>query len=818
MAHLQSFFFWQKRATPFRLVDRWTRSPWTESHGRGHARAAVFAQALVFLLLLSGAAQAQEMAAPSLVTQTSEGGTKELPLVEERLRVVIDQGHAQTEFHHAFQNETTQSLEGTYQIALGTVAQATGFHYYVGETKIVGEIFEKEAAAQVYATVTGSGRDPGLLEMSGEGVFTFRVAPITRGEKKRIGVNTSQLLRQTGRTLEYQAPLARDGVGSTILLTDARDVEKIWSPTHDFRETKTKQGRELRILSRKGSGDRLILRYRVIENDFELSAAVHRQKGQDGYVLVSLSAPEGLVEKKSPRDVTLVIDRSGSMTGAPLSAARNATKGVLSRLGDDDYVNVVTFDDGADALFPEPRLVKNVRREAIAYVESIEAGGGTDLALALSESFKRMPASGRQAVVLFLTDGESDAAAALKAAASAPKGTRLYTVGIGAGVDRPLLTRLAREHGGRFTYVADEKNLERDVDHLFSSTSSPVLSDLEVSMTGAQVKRMYPRKAPDLFFKGQLTFAVRATPESAKSTALLRVVATRDGKKQVLSKEIDLTPRHKPWVGRAWATARVDDLEEQMSLSGESPELKNEALELALAYSLVTRHTSFLAIPESEVTDAVRGTLEEERKRRQSILLKHKDAAALSRTIMPPGDPLLTVRAPGSSRGVTAVFSFGKVLDLTYSAEKEIWEGRFLVPNHIEDGGYDVEIFVVSREGETTRTTTGYEIDSRPPAFETHLTEEPGGVILKVTGDEKLREVRVLALEPEKDRALPLSVNGQSCKKSGCPLSRKNDTEFEGFLDLGPGRYRLRLIVTDEARNESVREIELTVHEQEEGC
>lgn len=820
MAHLQSFFFGQKRATSFRLVDLGTRSAWTEAHRKGAAKTAGFAQALIVagLLLLSGAVQAQEMAAPSLITQTSEGGTQELPLVYERLRVVIDQGHAQTEFHHAFQNETGQSLEGSYQIALGTVAQATGFHYYVGETKIVGEIFEKEAARQVYEAVTGTGRDPGLLEQSGEGVFSFRVAPIAPGEKKRIGVSTSQLLRQTGTTLEYQAPLGRDGAGSTIELIDTRDLDKIWSPTHEFSETKTKRGRELRVLKKKGSSDRLILKYRVVEKDFEITAAVHRTAGHDGYVFLSLAAPEGLTQKKTPRDVTLVIDRSGSMTGSPLSAARNASKAVLGRLREDDFVNVVSFDDGTDALFGEPRLVKDARKEALSFVDSIEAGGGTDLALALSEAFRRMPAKGRPSVVLFLTDGESDPAAALKAAESAPKGVRLYTVGIGAGVDRPLLSRLAREHGGRFTYVADEKNLERDVEHLFARTSEPVLSDLKISVEGAQVKRMYPRTSSDLFFKDQLTFAIRATPDSKKSTARLKIVGTREGKTHVLQKSLNLAPAHKPWVGRAWATQRVDDLLEQMSLSGETPELKNEAIELALAYDLVTRYTSFLAIPESEITENVRGTMEQERERRVALLKKHKDAAALSRTVMPPGDPVITVRAPGSSQGVTAVFSFGKVLDLSYVPEKEVWEGRFLVPNHIADGAYDVQVFVVSREGEVSQTTTNYEIDSRAPAFEIAVTEEPGGATLKLTADEKLREVRVTALDADSKRGARLSSSGRACAPSGCAFSRQNDTEFEVFLDLPPGKHRLRVVVTDEARNESIREIELVVDADGEGC
>src|SRR5690606_26565815 len=213
--------------------------------------------------------------------------------------------------------------------------------------------------------------------------------------------------------------------------------------------------RTIRVGEPSTKTDSLVLRYRIDEPPFALSTAIHRTAGQDAYAVVSIATPKGLTKNPEPRDVTLVIDRSGSMTGAPLEAARRATEGVIDRLDEDDYVNVVSFDDGADALFSEPRKVATARDQAKAFVSSVAAGGGTDLALALSESLSRQKSAGRSQVILFMTDGQSDSKRALQEAEKAPSSIRLYTVGIGAGVDRALLSRLARENRGRFTYVAD---------------------------------------------------------------------------------------------------------------------------------------------------------------------------------------------------------------------------------------------------------------------------------------------------------------------------------------------------------------------------
>lgn len=740
---------------------------------------------------------------PLMIVASSAGGTRELPLVNEGLKIAIDQGHASTRFEHAFQNEGKDILEGHYQIALGEVSTVTGFSYMNGKEKIVGEIFEKEAAAQIYATVTGQGRDPGLLEQSGEGQFSFRVAPILPGEVKRVTVHAAQILRQRGSIIEYNAPLAREGKGALFSIKDSRKILRIWSPTHDLSLKKTAAAHQVVVGDKKTKGSRLTLRYQVEEEDFYLSTALHRSAGHDAYLMLSIATPTSFRSQPAPRDVTIVIDRSGSMSGAPLDAARRTTMGLLKRLSDDDRVNLVFFDDGAESLYASPQPVSKVRADALQKVEALATAGGTDLALALTTALAHQSSGDRPRYVLFLTDGQSSPQAALAAADAAPESLRLYTVGIGAGVDRALLSRLAQEHRGRFTYVADESRLEQDVDRVFSRINSPALSDISLSMDGATATRIYPRKSPDLFESDQLIFALRIKEQKSESARLV-LTAKSDNQKRVLSKRIDLKVTQRPWVGRLWAQKRIDDLLEGISLEGETPELKGEVIDLALAYDLVTRYTSFLAIPESEISSEVRGSIDAERKRRASILAKHKDAAALSRTIMPPGDPLLSVRAPRDARSVTAVFPFGLTLDLSYEPTQENWQGRFLVPNHVSDGVYQTQIFVVDREGRLTQTTTAYEIDSVAPAFTDHHTIENDGVRLLVESDEPLREVRVQVLDFAGEM---LSLQREILQ----PFKRVSAQHFERKLILTPGIYHLRLVVTDLARNESVREIVIEI-------
>ena len=70
-------------------------------------------------------------------------------------------------------------------------------------------MFERGVARQVYQNVTRRRRDPGLLEETGDGVFSFAVSPIEPGERKRVEVNYGQWLARHVSTVETGTPITR---------------------------------------------------------------------------------------------------------------------------------------------------------------------------------------------------------------------------------------------------------------------------------------------------------------------------------------------------------------------------------------------------------------------------------------------------------------------------------------------------------------------------------------------------------------------------------------------------------------------------------
>ena len=724
-----------------------------------------------------------------------------LRLDRESLHVTIDQQFATTLLEQTFSSASEVRLEGRYLLRAGESATVTGFAYWNGEKKIVGEVFEKQAARAVYEEVAGLRRDPGLLEQEGEGSFSFRVFPIEPGEHKRVQVRFGQHLPRSGRTVEYRLPLPQGDHQIVFEIDDARGAGHPRSPTHRLDVERLGAGK-LRVrahrLESAAPAPELRLLYDVEEKPWTASTVIHRSAGQDAYVAVRMALPATVdSDQVRSKDVTLVIDHSGSMQGQPLAQALRASEAVVGRLRASDRFNVIAFDHGIDALWSTPRLAdQRARQDALAFIHGIRAGGGTDIALALRTALAAQARGGAPHVVLFLTDGQSSSEEALKVARADRGDARVYTVGLGSGVQKPLLARLAADKRGRFSYIESADAITDRVTRLFQQIESPVLTDLKLESSGVTLTRLYPRTLPDLVPGDEIVLLGRALSTGALDVSLTGNLGGKPIAFTTSASVPEKSAQPHTWVGRLWARARIDDLLEEIALSGERDELKNEVIELALAYEMVTPYTSFLAIPESELTAAARGSIASAREERARVMAAHRDAAALSRDDMPPGDPVLSVKAPRDARQVTAYFPFGLVKDLRWDDTADCWQVRFLVPRWVTDGRYEVKVLIVRHDGLIELATAPYTIDSRAPDFEVEALPAAGGVLVRVRAVESVREVIVARVDDPRARLRLAPATGDV---------------FEGLFPLAPGRHALRIVVADGARNEADHTITVEV-------
>lgn len=582
---------------------------------------------------LSTIAEAQSFAVR--VRAELESAEGPLPLIGERVRAEIDGQHATTTYRQVFRNQTGSALEGRYTLRTELGARVTGFAYYIGEERVVGEVLERRAAREVYTEVTAVRRDPAILEQIADGEFAFDVFPINPGEDKRIEITFAEWLRRRNGVATYRIPLGAADSEVEILLNDPR-VRDVRSPTHELDVEPHAGGVRVRTRRALDFSGELVLRYRLEERPWAISTFIHRDQGNPAFFVLSIAAPQGLDDSIAPKDVTIVLDRSGSMSGDAIVHARRSAIDIIQRLGAEDRVNVIAFDDDVDPLFSNPRAAdRETRASAMEFVSRLTPAGGTDLAFALRRAIEAQHevSAGRPRVIVFLTDGQSEPAPVLALAEEDRTDVRVFTVGMGDGVNRALLSRLAAEKRGTFTFIQSASQIEEEVGHLYAQIARPLLVGVSLEVEGAVLSRTYPRTLPDLFADDEITISGRLRGEGPVRFLVHGRVGDRP---IVLRAEASLPARvDRPWVGRRWAMSRVDDLLEEIQLKGEEPEIRAEVLSLALAYDFTTPYTAFLAIPERELTAIAAETLQRAREERANAQARHADAVAANAPAAP---------------------------------------------------------------------------------------------------------------------------------------------------------------------------------------
>src|SRR6185436_338895 len=106
--------------------------------------------------------------------------------------------------------------------------------------------------------------------------------------------------------------------------------------------------------------------------------------------------------------------------------------------------------------------------------------------------------------------------------------------------------------------------------------------------------KVYPKEMPDLFKGEQLV--VFGTYEKPGKSAIT-ITGMVNGQQQKFAQDVtfeEKTDSSKEWIAKLWATRRVGYLLDEIRLHGESKELKDEVVELARKYGVVTPYTAFL--------------------------------------------------------------------------------------------------------------------------------------------------------------------------------------------------------------------------------
>jgi Ca-activated chloride channel family protein len=337
------------------------------------------------------------------------------------------------------------------------------------------------------------------------------------------------------------------------------------------------------------------LRWQPLASQVPQRAVFSEEVDGEHYALLMLLPPT-LPVRALPREVILVIDTSGSMSGSAIEQATAALDAALLTLGPDDRFNVIRFSDTTERLFPEsmPASIDMVTR-ARRHVASLQADGGTEMAPALLMAFEGTAPTGMVRQVVLATDAAISNEAALLTMIDQRRGdSRLFPIGIGSAPNGHFIRKAAEIGRGTQVLIRDIAEVAGRMGALFSRIERPLLREIDVQWPDAI--DIYPPRLPDLYH-GEPLLVIARLPVLQGEMAI--VGQTRG---QPWRSTLRLDPLHviaAEGVGRLWARARIEALEDAMREGLDATEGREQIVEAALQHGLASRYTSLVAVEQA---------------------------------------------------------------------------------------------------------------------------------------------------------------------------------------------------------------------------
>jgi Ca-activated chloride channel family protein len=305
---------------------------------------------------------------------------------------------------------------------------------------------------------------------------------------------------------------------------------------------------------------------------------------------------------------TLIVDRSGSMSGTKIEQARNAASFIVQNLNEGDRFNLIDFDDVITVFRPGHVLfTPSTRDSALQYINTLTARNMTSISGAFATAVPQFTSASDSTanIIIFLTDGLPTAGITdLPTLAtyidglikSSERRISVFSFGIGFDANRQLLSLISSQHNGVAEFLGNDELYSRITD-FYRTIRNPVLLDSHISFSPSVVTEVFPDSLPNLY-KGKQMIVTGRYQHGAPVQITLR--GTAYGKAVSYGYPVELADT--PAIGyqflqKIWAKQKIESLlvhYYSMDPGSEAANaLKNQIIAISQAYGVITEFTSY---------------------------------------------------------------------------------------------------------------------------------------------------------------------------------------------------------------------------------
>lgn len=563
-----------------------------------------------------------------------------LPLTATRLTAHAAGGLCRVLLEQRFHNPHAEPLRVTYLFPLPHDGAVSGFAFTLGGRRVVGEVDRLKAARERFEQALVEGKTAGLLEQVRGSVFTQELGNVPAGAEVVAEITVDQRLAwlpegawewrfPTAVAPRYQGAPGRvadadrlrvdvaEG-GVPVRLTLSLEVADrlqaggtLASPTHALVVQPGERGPTAGLtaaLAAAGGAplDRdVAIRWPVAARQVgaslqaALAAKGSRLAGR-AFGLLTLVPPRPEAVRAVARDLIVLLDTSGSMSGAPLDQARQVVAALVESLGDEDRLELIEFSDAPRRWKRGPVAADaKARREALAWLARLQAGGCTEMGQALLEALAPLREDAQRQVIL-VTDGQISFEDEIMRTLleRLPPASRPHAVAVGDAVNRSLTGPAARAGRGVEVVIGLGEPAEVAAQRLLARTVAPVVTGLTLSGPALVAGVAH---APDLFAGAPALLPVELHPAGGTLTVRGR---TADGE---FTRTLQVAPAEPATRAGAlsalYAREQVEALELERTIASDEAAVDRQVEALGLAFQISTRLTSWVAISDEATVD-----------------------------------------------------------------------------------------------------------------------------------------------------------------------------------------------------------------------
>ena len=565
-----------------------------------------------------------------LLDGASDTDVEPFTLEATSVRASVNGVIADVTVEQTYRNGGTRPINARYVFPASTRAAVHALQIQVAGKRVVAKIKARDEAAAEFKQATASGKTASLLEQERPNVFSMSVANILPADQVVVELRYSELLVPSDGVYQFVYPTVVGPRYATATNPAAppRFVKSPYLPLGDQPDTRFalevqlstgvpladlhSSTHKLNIAWQSASlarvslaagqgfaGNRdFMLEYRLTGTQIQSGLLLYEGEHENHFLFMVQPPTRVRAEDIAPREYVFVLDVSGSMSGFPLDTAKALIADLIGQLRPSDTFNVLLFS--GDSRLMAARSVAashaNVER-AIELIDSESAGGGTELEAALRQVIALPRAEHVSRSVIVLTDGYiAQERAAFELIAQNLARTNVFAFGIGSSVNRYLIEGLARVGQGEPFVVTQASEAAAVALRFRQYIEAPLLTEIGVRFHGFDAYDIEPTQQADLFAERPVVvFGKWRGPRAGDIEVFGRGASGAFSK--TLSVAQTVARPENAALPQLWARTRIARLSD-FDVDGHDATTVRQVTALGLQYSLLTKHTSFIAVLE----------------------------------------------------------------------------------------------------------------------------------------------------------------------------------------------------------------------------